>query len=359
MCILPHSRDVFRGLHSVFFLTFAVSSCVKPAGIIVQIQEICWTVTKRIDSSCSVRCHALHDCHQTWSFQQAPSSNLINMRCGWALPSQCVGSTQLGFRSGHLWLSCVIAADNSKTFNDVITPHPTHPPTHPNPTCYVASSMCATSTMSLHPTPPTHPNPTCYVASNMCATSTMSLHPTPPTHPNPTCYVASNMCATSTMSLHPTPPTHPTQPTWQAWRKMHWSHRLQWAKHVPKRVVTSDWSQKQTIIFSWDLFHANIFGKTDFSVTNQPVPSGKLTWLAGKWTCWRCIPYLNMGIFRCEILAYRSVTSKSHRQPRSLHQQVPFEHIWYLIKHSPYQTLNASYLVGPNHLIILVGKLVI
>ena len=53
------------------------------------------------------------------------------------------------------------------------------------------------------------------------------------------------MCATSTMSLHPTPPTHPTQPTWQAWRKMHLSHRLQWAKHVPKRVVTYDWSQKQ------------------------------------------------------------------------------------------------------------------
>ena len=81
---------------------------------------------------------------------------------------------------------------------------------------------------------------------DMCATSTMWLHPTPPTHPNPTCYVASNMCATSTMSLHPTPPTHPTQPTWQAWRKMLLSHRLQWAKHVPKRVVTSDWSPKLT-----------------------------------------------------------------------------------------------------------------
>ena len=154
-------------------------------------------------------------------------------------------------------------------FIDAITPHPTHspqphvlvasnicatstmslhptPPTHPNPTCYVASNMCATWTMSLHPTPPTHPNPTCYVASYMCATSTMSLHPTPPTHPNHTCYVASNMCATSLMSLHPTPPTHPTQPTWQAWRKMHLSHRLQWAKHVPKRVVTYDWSQKQS-----------------------------------------------------------------------------------------------------------------
>ena len=195
MCILPHIRNVFRGLHSVFF-TFAVSSCVKPAGIIVQVQEICWTVTKRIDSSCSVRCHALHDCHQTWSFQQAPSSKLINMRCGWALPSQCVASTQLGFLSGNMCATSTMSL------------HPT-PPTHPNPTCYVASNMCATSTMSLHPTPPTHPNPTCYVASNMCAASTMSLHPTPPTHPNPTCYVASNMCATSTMSLHPTPPTQP------------------------------------------------------------------------------------------------------------------------------------------------------
>ena len=30
-------------------------------------------------------------------------------------------------------------------FNDVITPH-----THPKPTCYVTSNMCASSTMSLH-----------------------------------------------------------------------------------------------------------------------------------------------------------------------------------------------------------------
>ena len=125
--------------------------------------------------------------------------------------------------------------------------------------------------MSLHPTPPTHPNPTCYVASNMCATSTMSLHPTPPTHPNPTCYVASNMCATSTMSLHPTPPTHPTQPTWQAWRKMHWSHRLQWAKHVPKRVVTSDWSQKQ-ISCSWNIKFAQFF-RIENLKSNCPITS--------------------------------------------------------------------------------------
>ena len=117
--------------------------------------------TRNLLDRCSVRCHALHDCHQTWSFQQAPSSKLINMRCGWALHSQCVCST-----------------------------------------------------MSLHPTPPTHPNPTCYVASNMCATSTMSLHPTPPTHPNPTCYVASNMCATlcNFNDVFTPHPTHPPQP---------------------------------------------------------------------------------------------------------------------------------------------------
>ena len=60
------------------------------------------------------------------------------------------------------------------------------------------------------------------------------------------------------MSLHPTPtPTPPQhhvlrsipsmcQITWQACRKMHISHRLQWAEHTSKRVVTSDWSQKQS-----------------------------------------------------------------------------------------------------------------
>ena len=95
------------------------------------------------------------------------------------------------------------------TFKDVITSHP--PPPKPNRTCYVASTMCATSKMSLHPTPPPT---TCYVASTMCATSKMSLHPTPPPNPNnPTCYVASTMCATSKMSLHPTPPPNPNNPT--------------------------------------------------------------------------------------------------------------------------------------------------
>ena len=172
MCILPHVRDVFRGLHSVFFHLCPIFS-VKPAGIIVQVQEICWTVTKRIDSSCSVRCHALHDCHQTWSFQQAPSSKLINMRCGWALPSQCVGSTQLGFRS----------IQHVCNFNDVITPHPTHPP-QPHVLRSIQHVCNFNDVITPHPT---HPNPTCYVASNMCATSRMSLHPTPPTHPNPTC----------------------------------------------------------------------------------------------------------------------------------------------------------------------------
>ena len=45
-----------------------------------QIQKICWSVTKRIDSSCSVRCHALHDCQQTWSFQQSSSSKCASAK---------------------------------------------------------------------------------------------------------------------------------------------------------------------------------------------------------------------------------------------------------------------------------------
>ena len=44
-----------------------------------------------------------------------------------------------------------------------------------HPICCVASTMCASSTMLLHPTPPHHP--ICCVASTMCASSTMLLHP--------------------------------------------------------------------------------------------------------------------------------------------------------------------------------------
>ena len=159
MCILPHIRDVFRGLHS-FFFTFAVSSCVKPAGIIVQVQEICWTVTKRIDSSCSVRCHALHDCHQTWSFQQAPSSKLINMRCGWALPSQCVGSTQhvMTPHPTHPPQPHVLRSiKHVCNFNDVITPHPTHPP-QPHVLRSIKHVCNFNDVITPHPTHP--PNPT-------------------------------------------------------------------------------------------------------------------------------------------------------------------------------------------------------
>ena len=138
--------------------------------------------------------------------------------------------------------------------------HPT--PTPPNTTCYIASTRRATSKMSSHPTPTQHqtppvtqhqpcmqlqrchytpprppPNTTCYVASTMRATSKMSLHPTttPTQHhvlhsishacnfkdvitphphptPNPTCYATSTMRATSKMSLHPTPTQHQTPP---------------------------------------------------------------------------------------------------------------------------------------------------
>ena len=130
--------------------------------------------------------------------------------------------------------TCYVASTmcaTSKMSLHVITSHPPQP--NPNPACYVASTMCATSKMSLqpqshmlrsinhvcnfkdvitsHPSPP-NPNPTCYVASTMCATSKMSLHPTPPPNPNPTCYVASTMCATSKMSLHVIT-SHPPYPT--------------------------------------------------------------------------------------------------------------------------------------------------
>ena len=63
----------------------------------------------------------------------------------------------LGFAFTVRWFYVLCSIQHVCNFNDVITPRPTHPPGHPNPTCYVASNMCATSTMSLHPTPPTHP----------------------------------------------------------------------------------------------------------------------------------------------------------------------------------------------------------
>ena len=192
-----------------FFFTFAVSSCVKPAGTIVQDQEIKKKQLRSINH--------VYKCTDT---RQLRSINHVY---------KCTDTRQL--RSINHVYKCTNTSTGRRQRMHVLRQY---------------RYRCSSSRMSLHPTPPTHPNPTCYVASNTCATSTMSLHPTPPTHPNPTCYVASNMCATSTMSLHPTPPTHPTQPTWQAWRKMHWFHRLQWAKHVPKRVVTSDWSQQTT-----------------------------------------------------------------------------------------------------------------
>ena len=94
-------------------------------------------------------------------------------------------------------------------FNDVITPHPTHPP-QPH---VLRSIQHVWQLQRCHYTPPhpPHPNPTCYVASNMCATSTMSLHPTPPTHPNPTCYVASQHACNFNDVITPHP-THPPQP---------------------------------------------------------------------------------------------------------------------------------------------------
>ena len=195
-----------------FFFTFAISSCVKPAGIIVQVQEICWTVTKRIDSSCSVRCHALHDCHQTWSFQQAPSSKLINMRCGWALPSQCVGSTQLGFRSGHLWLSCVIAAEN---FNDVqlqrchyTPPHPTHPP-QPHALRSIQHVCNFNDVITPHPTHPPQPHVLRSIQHVCNFNDVITPHPTHPPQPHMSRSIQHVCNFNDVITPHP---THPPQP---------------------------------------------------------------------------------------------------------------------------------------------------
>lgn len=78
--------------------------CVTPRGIILQIQEMCRKVAKRMDSSCSVFCHALHDWQHARFSQQARSTM------------------------------------------------PLHPP-HPNPMCEVAPTMRASSTALWHPNP--------------------------------------------------------------------------------------------------------------------------------------------------------------------------------------------------------------
>ena len=198
MCILPHIRNVFRGLHSVFF-TFAVSSCVKPAGIIVQVQEICWTVTKRIDSSCSVRCHALHDCHQTWSFQQAPSSKLINMRCGWgfAFPVRCFYATGISF-----W-------QHVCNFNDVFTPHPTHPP-QPHVLRSIQHVCNFNDVITPHPTHPPQPHVLRSIQHVCNFNDVITPHPTHPPQPHVLRSIQHVCNFNNVITPHP---THPTQPT--------------------------------------------------------------------------------------------------------------------------------------------------
>ena len=44
------------------------------------------------------------------------------------------------------------------------------------------------------------------------------------------------------------------------------------------------------------------------------VPSGKLTWLAGKWSCWRCIPYWKWWLFHFHVSLLKGIsTSKRWR----------------------------------------------
>ena len=339
MCILPHIRHVFRGLHSVFF-TFAVSSFVKPAGIIVQVQEICWAVTKRIDSSCSVQINVhssdvpvtklpqvtaecvwhskaiyfsksasfqtntdRHCCAEWSCHMAARSMTWCRSKGSWI--SYCCQSCATGGSGMPMALTSMryvrdnkmefIARESAGTWKQPRSQWKTflwatdnriankmsgllHSPSFAERVCNIllhspsfAWSIVRATEMTknvraakftkhkndqrniqhvcnfndvITPHPPTHPNPTCYVASNMCATSTMSLHPTPPTHPNPTCYVASNMCATSTMSLHPTPPTQPNPRDRRGGKCM--DPTVYSGRSTFRNVVTSDWSQQQT-----------------------------------------------------------------------------------------------------------------
>lgn len=64
------------------------------------------------------------------------------------------------------------SSDHVRKSNDAITPHPTTPSVASHRPC-VQVHLCASSTMLLQPTPSHHP--ICCVASTMCASSRMSV----------------------------------------------------------------------------------------------------------------------------------------------------------------------------------------
>ena len=142
-----------------FFFTFAVSSCVKPAGIIVQVQEICWTLTKRIDSSCSVR-SIQHVCN---------FNDVITPHPHPTHPPQ-----------PHVLRS----VQHVCNFNDVITPHPTHPP-QPHVLRSIQHVCNFNDVITPHSTHPPQPHVLRSIQHVCNFNDVITPHPTHPPQPNP------------------------------------------------------------------------------------------------------------------------------------------------------------------------------
>ena len=135
-----------------FFFTFTVSSCVKPAGIIVQVQEIC--------------------------FIHLHSPDPLRVQPKWQKMSGLLNST------------------NTKAIKGT-------------------SNMCATSTMSLHPTPPTPPQPHVLRSiQHVCNfNDVFTPHPTHPPQPHVLRSIQHVCNFNDVITPHPTHPPNPTHVT--------------------------------------------------------------------------------------------------------------------------------------------------
>ena len=80
-----------------------------------------------------------------------------------------------------------------------------------------------------------------------------------------------------------------------------------WLKLLYKKWMKWDLASYKGII-SWAIIRGKELSGSHFLILfslgdgylvclhcNKKLPSGKLTWLPGKWTCWRCIPYWPWG----------------------------------------------------------------
>ena len=167
-------------------------------------------MTKRIDSSCSVRCHALHDCQQTWSFQQSSSSKFASARnviIPGSSPTSCVASNMCASARD------VIIPDQLRSIQHVCKCKECY---HPRPVAWHPTCVQVQGMLS---------SPTSCVASNMCASARNVIipdqlrsiqhvcrckecyHPIPPHPPTPT--VAQHQTCVHVQRMltsHPTPP---------------------------------------------------------------------------------------------------------------------------------------------------------